>query len=367
MKVLIVSENFIPVQSPRAFRTYELAKELARQGHEVKVICLTGQKGIVDYDYDTLEKETNIKISVVPLKHKLPQNRYVARIASLLFAWPLSEITVKLPHIIRNESKYDMLISIAAPHQIHWGISRIGASVKEKFKMWVADCGDPYMGNKADTFTPPFYFKYIEKRWCRLCDYITVPIDSAKEGYYKEFWNKIRVIPQGFNFEESKPNRAYVKNTVPTFIFAGGFIPGLRDPKLFLEYLAHVEAEFRFVIYTNNDALLQPYKQQFGAKLEVRSYIPRTELLQELSSADFLVNFENGNTSVQVPSKLIDYALSGRPVLSVNSYRIDEENIERFLHADYSGKMQMPNLDQYDIRVVAKQFIELYNEKMSKQ
>jgi hypothetical protein len=90
-------------------------------------------------------------------------------------------------------------------------------------------------------------------------------------------------------------------------------------------------------------------------------------LLQELSAADFLINFENGNTSVQVPSKLIDYSLAGRPVLSVKSYELDEQNIQKFLNGDYSGKMQMPNLDQYDIRVVAKQFIELYNEKMSKQ
>lgn len=362
MKILIVSENFIPVQAPRAFRTYELAKELARQGHEVKVICLTGQKEIVDFDYDTIEKQLNIKVCIVPLIHKSPQNRYVARIASLLFAWPLSEITLKLPRVIKNEPKYDMLISIAAPHQVHWGISRLGDRIKEKFKMWIADCGDPYMGNKADTFKPPFYFKYVEKKWCRLCDYITIPIESGKEGYYKEFWDKICVIPQGFNFEESKPNRAYEKNTVPTFIFAGGFIPGLRDPKLFLEYLAHVEADFRFIVYTNNDALLRPYMLQLGDKLKIRSYIPRTELLQELSSADFLVNFENGNTSVQVPSKLIDYSLAGRPVLSVNSYKIDEQNIQKFLNGDYSEQMVLPDLSQYDIRNVAKQFVDLYTK-----
>ena len=362
MKVLIVSENFFPVQSPRAFRTYELAKELVRQGHEVKVICLTGQKEILSYNYDTIEKEKHIKVSIVPLKHKLPQNRYVARISNLLFAWPLSEITVKLPHIIKNEPKYDMLISIAAPHQVHWGISRLGNRIREITRTWVADCGDPYMGNRADTFRPPFYFKYIEKKWCRLCDYITIPVESGKEGYYKEFWNKIRVIPQGFDFEESKPNRAYVKNTVPSFIFAGGFIPGLRDPKLFLEYLAHVEADFSFIVYTNNDALLQPYKQQLGDKLKIRSYIPRTELLQELSSADFLVNLENGNTYVQVPSKLIDYSLADRPVLSVNSYKLDEQNIQKFLNGDYSGQMILPDLAQYDIRNVAKQFIDLYTE-----
>ena len=80
--------------------------------------------------------------------------------------------------------------------------------------------------------------------------------------------------------------------------------------------------------------------------------------------ADFLINFENGNTSVQVPSKLIDYSLSGRPVLSVNSFRLDKDNINNFLKGNYSGKMQMPDLSQYDIRNVASQFLALYHNRL---
>ena len=357
MKILLVSGYFYPENTPRAYRTFELAKELSRQGHNVKVICFSGT--LVNENYSDVREAYHIDVEIVPLEYKNPTGRFSRRFMSLFFAWPLIEITSKLPVIIKEECKYDMIISVAVPHQVHWGIARLGKAIKEKCKVWIADCGDPYMGCKTDTFRPPFYFKYIEKRWCRLCDYITIPVETGREGYYKEFWNKIRVIPQGFNFEESKPNREYVKNTVPTFIFAGGFIPGLRDPKLFLEYLAKVKTDFRFIVYTNNDALLQPYKQQLGDKLEIRSYISRTDLLQELSTADFLVNFENGNTSVQVPSKLIDYSLAGRPVLSVNSYEIDEQNIQMFLNGDYSGQMPMPDLALYDIKNVAKKFLDL--------
>jgi len=38
MKILIVSRAFYPEISPRANRTTELAKEFARQGHQVKII-----------------------------------------------------------------------------------------------------------------------------------------------------------------------------------------------------------------------------------------------------------------------------------------------------------------------------------------
>ncbi len=33
-------------------------------------------------------------------------------------------------------------------------------------------------------------------------NYITVPIEEAREAYYEEFRNKIRVIPQGFDFSD---------------------------------------------------------------------------------------------------------------------------------------------------------------------
>ena len=37
-KILIVGRTFFPEQSPRSFRTTELAIELAKQGHEVHVL-----------------------------------------------------------------------------------------------------------------------------------------------------------------------------------------------------------------------------------------------------------------------------------------------------------------------------------------
>lgn len=365
MKILIVSENFYPKNNPRSHRTFELAKELGRQKHDVHVVFFS--RDYYDFDYSSLEKEYGFKVHKVLLTYKGPRGRILSRIMGLFLAWPFIEIFFKMPKVFRSVEKADMIISIATPHPIHWGLSRLGKRIWKKCDVWVADCGDPYMGCKTDTYKPPFYFKYIEKRWCRLCDFITVPVESAKDGYYKEFHNKLRVIPQAFDLGDRTTPMKEPNNSVPTFMFAGGFIPGIRDPKLLLDYLSSCKNDFKFIIYTNNDSLLSDYKSKMGDKLEIHSYIPRNELLEKMKSMDFLVNIENGNTSVQVPSKLIDYALSGRPVLSVNSYKIDEGNIERFLNADYSGQMQMPDLDKYDIRVVAKQFLELYNEKMSKQ
>jgi hypothetical protein len=65
------------------------------------------------------------------------------------------------------ESGYDLLISIAAPHSIHWGIAWARKDGSPIAGIWIADCGDPFMGKENDTFRPPFYFRYLEKWFCQ--------------------------------------------------------------------------------------------------------------------------------------------------------------------------------------------------------
>ena len=77
-----------------------------------------------------------------------------------------------------------------------------------------------------------------------------------------------------------------------------------------------------------------------------------------MSTYDFLLNIENG-TAVQTPSKLIDYALTKRPVLSLNSQNLDTGKFDRFLNGDYTQQLELPDIRNYDITNVVKSFITL--------
>ncbi len=105
--------------------------------------------------------------------------------------------------------------------------------------------------------------------------------------------------------------------------------------------------------------MVESYLQKLQGKLEVIDYIPRNELLERLASMDFLVNFDN-NTSVQLPSKLIDYAVVGRPVLNI-SHKFNGEHVKEFIRRDYSKQMQLPDPIKYHIRNISKLFITLFN------
>lgn len=365
-RILLVSRTFYPTISPRSFRTTELVKEFARQGHSVTLITVKNDQyhipfeqkwGVVIKDFGPLRFP-----SVKPSENHRLMNRIawkIQRIFQLLFEYPDIEIMPRLKKTLANEHGYDLLISIAVPHPVHWGVAWARREKNQIAKIWAADCGDPYMGFDIDRIRKPFYFKYLEKMFCRKANYITVPFEGAKEAYYAEFRNKIKVIPQGFSFDKVDQDvKSYCSNGTPKLAYAGNLLGGGRNPNELLNYLVNLDRDFKFVIYTQNKRPLLPYLEKAKSRIEIRDYIPRDQLLNTLSSMDFLVNLENQTTN-QLPSKIIDYYLTGRPILSVPSSGMNTETINRFLDGDYSDRLIVNNIDKYRIKNVCSQFLNL--------
>ncbi|WP_157686612.1 hypothetical protein [Nonlabens sp. Hel1_33_55] len=364
MKITIITAFIFPEMTPRANRSTELAIELARTGHEVTLYAILG-----NYDYSSFEMEHSLKVRDFPkmrfVKKTSSSNerrglkdRILRKLFGRLLEFPTIELSFRVQSILKKTKGADLLITVCGSYPINWGTAWFKVKNTTLFpKIWIADCGDPYMGNIFNN--PPFYFKYVEKWFCRKVDYLTVPIENAKNGYYQEFWDKIKVIPQGFRFNKPKTNLAVI-NSSPTFVYAGAFYPDLRDPRVLLEYLASLEIDFKFIIYTGAINLVEPYMDRLQGKIELRDYIMRDELIDVMASVDFLLNLEN-ETSVQNPSKLIDYALAERPILSIRSSTFNHITVDEFLMGNYKNQLEIENLEQYNIRNVAQQFVELYS------
>lgn len=363
-RILLIAKSFFPVISPRSFRVTELAREFAREGHAVVIYTVTG-----DYDYSDFEKKYNLtvknlgnlrfrEISLRGSRHTLLWRRALRRILLLFFEYPAIELMFAISAALKNESGYNLMISFAPTYPVHWGCAKAIDNNRLLCETWIADCGDPYMGCKTDSFRKPFYFKYIEKWFCIKADYITIPKEEMKVNYYSEFRSKIKIIPQGFCFENVKTCKDQIKNKVPTFAFAGSFIKGIRDPRGFLDYLSTLKQNFKFILYTNSLNLLSSYTELLVDKIEIRPYVQREELLYVLSQMDFLVNFEY-DPAIQSPSKLIDYALTGRPILSLSSNNLDKTTIQEFLKGDYKNRFEVTDIQQYNIVNVARKFLSL--------
>jgi hypothetical protein len=369
-KIIIISHVIYPAQNPRAHRATELAIELAKQGHDITLYAVLG-----NYNYSDFKVEHNLKIRNISkmifvklnsdgLKLNSFFDKFLNKLLHRLVEFPDIEFMFRIPHIIKREKNVDLLISVAKPFPIHWGCALSKKIFKKSFPaIWAADCGDPYMGNNKDQeHKKYFYFKYIEKWYCRLAEYIVVPHQGAIEGYYPEFSQKIRVIPQGFRFDSIKLCLNRGKNEVPTFAYSGVFYQKIRNPVHFLDFLSSLNQDFKFIVYTNDRDIINPYCKILGSKIEIRDYIPREQLLYELSKMDFVINFEN-STNMHLPSKLIDYALIKRPILSIPNQSLPIKTFNEFLEGNYQNQFIMNNIEHYNISNVALQFISLLSQK----
>lgn len=367
MNIVIISAATYPHQSPRAMRTHELAKELAKK-NDVTLYVQTGS-----YNYSEYEKKYGLTVKCIgetffskfdPQKGRNLNllGRIITKTTQRFTNFPDIELALKTYKVLSQMQCYpELLITIAMPHSIHWGVA-LFKSKQDKLAetTWVADCGDPFMGNPFNK--KAFYFKYIETMFCKQADFITVPVAEAIGGYYPQFKEKIKVIPQGFEIPLIKNQNSKKNNQVPTFIFAGNFYKELRDPTVLLDYLVELSNtgwKFKFIIYTKSTNLVEPYVSQLQDKLVLKDFIPRSELLNQLSDADFLINIENLST-VQSPSKLIDYKIANRPVLS---FRTSEPSFKfvllEFLEGNYKAALKLPSLDNFDIKNIAQKFVNL--------
>ena len=355
-----------PYITPRANRTWELAKGFAKRGDEVVVYALTG-----DRDYGLEEKKYKMKIHNLGLSHcglidsqgngkRTFMNRAIGKIIGEYNAYPGCELYPMIRRCFRRESDIDLLITIAHPHVIHWAASKYINILKPQ--CWIADCGDPFMGN---TFYPPHQiYKRFETGFCTKVDFITVPVDDAIKGYYPQFRQKIKVIPQGFDNSELKLSD-YIPNRVPVFAFAGVAYPGLRDPRHFLDYLAKHNIDCRFIVYSDSPEFAE-YKHILSDKIEIRNKVARPDLIYEMSQCDFLINISNG-TTVQTPSKLIDYSLSKRPILTITSeFTVEDQKLfHDFMKGEYSGQ-EIVDVSAYEIDQVVNKFVGLFYSLINK-
>ncbi|MGV9003539.1 glycosyltransferase [Flavobacterium sp.] len=362
-RILIVSNAFYPENSPRSFRTTELAKELVRKGNEVTIITHP-REGTESYcesfgiRFKSLGKltwpEPKVKGSGI-IKFIW---RLVTRFSMLLFEYPKIQLIFLVKKAFKNEHNYDALISIAVPYPIHWGVASIWS--KKIAKVWIADCGDPYMGQENDTFKPPFYFGWVEKWFCRKVDYLTIPTQKSMDGYYPEFHSKIKIIPQGFKFEDIQLYKGALSNEKIIFGYAGMFIPGRRDPSEFLNYIINLPEQynFEFHIYTTTPQFTTPFLKENSTRIILKDLVSRDVLLFELSKMHFVVNFENVG-STQTPSKLIDYLIIEKPVLSIKFGDLKLKIVNDFLDGIYKDRMELPDKEMYRIENVVNKFLAL--------
>ena len=377
-KILMVSDACYPELSPRAFRTTELARELAREGHRVTLLIPNRQvfrddplqaDGLrVIFADGTVEGRGG---SAVARRNKSIR-RFIPKFAQrwILYFYCHEFFAKYNPGIFRQlvalDEPFDAVLSISYPAAIHRAVSRaMRRNPNLGHAVTIAEFSDPpFRGDVAPNVFPAYYL--ILKCWGRRFDYFTIPVEKALPCYTPYIdRDRVRIIPQGFDLSTVR-RLPYTPHAKPVFAYAGRFYERIRDPKFFFDFLATLDTDFRFDLYVNYldpcfREMIREAQGRVTGEIALHDPLPREKLIERLSQADFVVNFDNA-TSNATPSKLIDYAMSGRPILSFNERTFDPEGFHAALSGDYSAKVKGIDLSQYDIRRIADRFEELIDE-----
>lgn len=362
-KILIITHWFYPRQNPRAFRSFELYRELKKK-NEVDVLIGDWKCYLKSSeDYHTLDSYGSNK--VINKNAKL-SNYSLVQLALKVLEYFIGERYLLTSGIFLYKSinfeSYDAVISIGLPFYIHW----VTSFKLRKYNgniISISDWGDPFYGDSVKKIAP--YFKRIQKKVCNTFNFVVTPTHTAVEYYsiYKKASENVKVIPQGFNFNDIELSE-YKKNEIPHFAYAGIFYLDKRNPEEFLAFLSSLKRDFVFSIFTITHGpvyqdILMKYKDLLGDKLQIYDIVPRLDCIKILSTYDFLVNIDNLST-VQVPSKLIDYTLTKRPIISFKQDDIPKERFFKFLDGDYTDRLSI-SIDKYRIENVCDRFIDLLN------
>jgi hypothetical protein len=348
MRVLVVAYHAPPEITPRAFRVGSLVAGLRKAGCEVDLIVPPKPPRHADH------AATDARLRAV-LRQRLSN--------ACRAVLPGGGDLRALPFFLEacRGRRCDLLISVGLPFSVHLATALARRYLGLSATSAVADYGDPFSypnpGIRACFYAPPL------ERWVlEQFDFVSVPTEGARQAFRGlKAPEAIRVIPQScdiaaFRTAEYRPHR------VPTFGYAGVFYKGIRNPTPILEHLAQTPTDFRLVLYTDlshveTSELLRPYQARLQDRLEVRRPIPREDCIYELSKLDFLVNFAN-TSEVQAPSKLVDYALTGRPFLTVKGADPSFGAFDAFLAGNYAGAERY-DARIHDERVVTRQFLDL--------
>lgn len=356
-KITLICQTYYPAINPRSFRCRYLAEEFQRRGNDVTVFSAYDDSGseqmingvrVIDYGPTNLLYENSFG------KRKLPIISVAfRRIISIILDIDNISIfwTIKRNKSLQSElQNSDVILSITAPHGINWALAKI--LPKQNNTVWIADCGDPYLGNP---FTPKIYKilnRSMEIEFIKKVSHITVPIIEAKEAFL--FKDKISVIPQGFpvhSIKHKSTERDYFR-----FCYAGKIYPDKRPISPFLDKLRSNERNFEFYIYTPDRQCL-PDWIKMDPRFIVFEPINREDIMNVYAEMDFLVYLTN-DSKVQVGSKLIDYSLADVPILEVQALS-GESAIEEFFNYDFKKAIKV-NIDEYRIDHVAGKFEELF-------
>lgn len=370
MRVLIITRSYAPDCNPRSFRWVSIAEYWTGLGHTVDVVCsfraalprYEQRNGVNIYrcgigGFDVV-RSFLLRVSTTDLgmPHGGDSHRgtsglrcVIERLIKWVYErswkkiyWPDSSApwyfaAVHTASRLLSSNAYDGIISVSLPftgHLVGLEVHRIHPQLP-----WVVDIGDPF-SFMAETPVNNFaLYSGLNRRWEKkvlgASTAISVTTEAAMQEYEKYFPEdslKMTVIPPLLPPSMSELGQSpFPKGSSKIrMVFIGTLYRNIRNPNnllaLFSQLLlsrlgSSLELHF-FGVVGDCGSCFEPYNHLLGTKIFIHGLVGQNIAFQAMKEAQVLVNIGN-NTSYQLPSKIIEYASTGKPIINLTRSSVD--------------------------------------------
>lgn len=357
MRLLIVTNLYAPDRAPRAFRWSAVAEHWAAQGHEIHVVAAwkAGDRedevlnGVHVHRVGSkigqrlralLRRRPHAGVSGGgALARTSPGVGWLGRGARIAYDltwrrlfWPDYSClwffsARKKAEKLLGQGQWDGLISVSHPFTGHM----VGLALKRSHPAlrWLADIGDPFsffteipMNNVA-LYTG--LNRRAERAVLKRADVVSVTVDACKDAYRQFFSDilcDIRVIPPVLSLPDQIQPSQPLFGAGRHLVYVGTLYRAIRNPaplillmRGLVERGQDVHAHF-FGDVNDCAEEMDAAAKLLPGRLHLHGSVSRDQVAQAISQAAAVINIGN-TTTHQLPSKLIEYAALGKPVLNV--------------------------------------------------
>lgn len=377
MRLLIVSYCFPPDMNPRAFRWGGLARYWVEEGHEIDVVCGPGRSANTPAGLRVhsvgFSLSAAVRGSQQPTKSssgdlanpgRPPQPRLAFRVLKRLrdltwkqVYWPdyagLWYFAAKrrVARLLAERS-YDVAVTVSNPYTGHL-LGPVVRRLRPQTR-WVADIGDAFSIAPESPVNNRLLYagrnRRLERRVFAEADCVTVTNEPMAADYgaaFPEFTGKLRVVPPLFSVDDTSASAAspFPADGRKRLVFTGRLYRELRSPAALLttfqrliERPEHGALDLHFFgTYDECRHDFDAVQSLIGKRIFLHGEVPRSTALAAVRAADLLVNLGN-TTRHQLPSKLVDYASTGKPIVNCSSR--NDDSSARFL-ANYPAVLNV--------------------------
>ncbi len=320
MNILIITSRYCPSADANGICSKNIALELKKRGHRVKIIAL---------HYDNLiteEKIDDILILKIPFKKMKDKKNLYDYFKRFVF-WPYISYFF-LIKVVYNTLKFkylddvEILIPVIKPND-HLKIAYFFKKLKPNIKVipYILDSLDSEL-NFSDNFKFFNFRNFKIRRMKKLKEQtnkisekiIKMKYDSTEDkilGLKTKYFDIPLLENRNFNLEKIKE-----ANEI-NIVYAGTLSEEYRDPRIFFEVLDEVKIEkkIKLEIYGKNN-FINSYISLKNKKDFIinKGEINHNEILEKYKKANFLLSIGNKGTK-QVPSKIFEYMSLGKPII----------------------------------------------------